>query len=106
MRETIQYIYNELKTEKWTLTERRFSVEYLGKSETYWAYIKSANAKPPVGVLVHLWGKLEKEKRVYEYRLQLTNDATHRHFMNTWIEFYAALSDRAFNALKLKSEAL
>ncbi len=106
MRETIQYIYNELKTEIWTLTERRFSVEYLGKSETYLAYLKSKNAEPSVGVLVHLWGKLDKEKRVYEYKLRLTNDATHKHFMRTWIDLYTALSDRAFNALKLKSEAL
>ena len=37
----LQEIYNQLATEKWDLTERQFSKEYLGKCETYFAYLKS-----------------------------------------------------------------
>jgi len=99
----LQEIYNQLATEKWSLTEREFSKEYLGKCETYFAYLKSTGKVPSADALLRLWGKLKKDKQLYEASLELTNSETQRQFLVDWIALYERLQGEVFEAIKKRA---
>ena len=40
-------------------TEKDFSRDYLGKSITYYGYLKSTNSKPSKSALINLWKQLK-----------------------------------------------
>jgi len=42
-------------------TEKQFSRDYLGKSITYYGYLKCTNSKPSKDALIHLWKALKQE---------------------------------------------
>jgi hypothetical protein len=53
--ETISDIQGEL------FTEREFSQRYLGRSETYYGYLKCTNSEPSKSALVNLWHQLKQD---------------------------------------------
>ena len=45
-------------------TEREFSQRYLGRSETYYGYLKCTNSEPSKSALINLWHQLRYDSGV------------------------------------------
>ncbi len=99
MNDFLQKVYNEIAAERWQLTERQFSSEYLGKCETYFAYLKSTGKEPSAGAMLHLWGKLSTEKELYEQNIRRAQSSTQKQIMVDWVELYGRLQHEAFGAM-------
>ena len=56
---TYYEIISEIRGE--LFTEREFSKNYLGKSITYYGYLKCTNNKPSKSALINLWRKLKQD---------------------------------------------
>ena len=51
-------------------TEREFSQRYLGRSETYYGYLKCTNSEPSKSALVNLWHQLKQDCSKLEVQAQ------------------------------------
>ncbi len=97
MNNFLQIVYDKLAAEHWDLTERQFSREYLGKCETYFAYLKSTGKEPSADALLKLWGKLNREKKLYEDSIQHAQSAPQMQIVTDWGELYSDLSEATFS---------
>lgn len=95
----LQKVYDELAAEHWQLTERQFSKQYMGKCETYFAYLKSTGKAPSADALLHLWGKLSTEKELYENGMHRGQSATQKQIMVDWAELYGRLQQDVFGEM-------
>lgn len=48
-----------------SFTEKEFSARYLGKSDTYYAYLKCTRSEPSKTALIHLWHQLKRDTDAY-----------------------------------------
>lgn len=96
-------IYNQLATEKWGLTERQFSKEYLGKCETYFAYLKSTGKEPSSDALLKLWGRLNTERQLYKASLGRTYSGPQKQILTDWATLYEKLIGEVFEAMKKRA---
>ena len=56
---TYYEIISEIRGE--LFTEREFSQRYLGRSETYYSYLKSTESQPSKSALINLWRQLKQD---------------------------------------------
>ena len=99
MNDFLQKVYDEIAAERWQLTERQFSNEYMGKCETYFAYLKSTGKEPSADAMLHLWGKLRKEKELYEQSISRAQSSTQKQFMIDWAELFERLESDVFGEI-------
>ena len=59
---TYYEIISEIRGE--LFTEREFSQRYLGRSETYYSYLKSTESQPSKSALINLWHQLRYDSGV------------------------------------------
>lgn len=102
MKNVLVSVYDKLAEEKWDLTQKDFSREYLGKCETYLAYLKSSQNEASTDALVKLWGKLIQEKKRSEQCLPTARTLHHRHTLTDWAELYGMLGREVFEAIEQK----
>ena len=100
MTEILQNIYNQLASEHAYLSEREFSRDYLGKSETYFAYLKSAGKSPSSDALLSLWRRLNKEKKLCKQALSRAKNLYHTELLQNWVILYEKVSDEVFFILQ------
>jgi hypothetical protein len=93
----LQKIYNELAIERLGLTERKFSHDYLGKSETYFSYLKSTGSAPSAAALLTLYGRFRHESRLCESSLPRARSAYQERILRDWIELYGKLASVVLN---------
>jgi hypothetical protein len=93
--------YNELAIEDCYLTERKFSREYLGRCETYYAYLKCAGKQASAGALINLWRRLASDKAVCEMRLGKRDSEYTENMLTDWLGLYDRL-ERKVRAVILK----
>ncbi|OEJ65192.1 DUF6626 family protein [Magnetovibrio blakemorei] len=74
MNEVLQQVYDELALQQMNLSQRQFSRDWLGKCETYFAYLKSTGKEPSADALLKLFGNLSKRKQVYQKRMDTTDN--------------------------------
>ncbi len=103
MNEFLQKVYDELAAEHWDLSERQFSKQYLGKCETYFAYLKSTGKQPSASAVLNLWGKLNTDRQLYEHSLQRARTSTQKQFLIDWIAMYGKLSQQVFGVIEIKA---
>ena len=101
MKEIIQDIYEQMKTERLGMSEKEFSRDWLCMSETYWAYLKSTGANPSAECLLRLYGRLRQEKHIHKYQLPNARTELQRHFLNDGLALYADLTDKAHQAIEV-----
>ncbi len=99
MNKFLQKVYDELAAEHWDLSERQFSKQYLGKCETYFAYLKSTGKEPSADAMLKLWGKLNREKELYESNLQLAQSSIQKQYLVDWVALYSGLSGEVFGVI-------
>lgn len=90
----IEEIYRELKLEHLNLTEAEFSKDYLGRSDTYFAYLKSAEKQASAAALLNLLKRLRTDKVVCERQLQKQSSDYSNRLMLNWIGLYERLGDK------------
>jgi hypothetical protein len=95
----LQDVYGRLAKEKHDFTETDFSKQYLGKSGTYFAYLKSTGKDVSADALLKLWGKLNIEKQTCSNALSRTQHAFHQQMLQEWTELYSELSNDVFTEL-------
>lgn len=99
MREIIQDVFDTLRALPRGLSQKDFSREWLGQSETYWAYIKSSGAEPSTETLIRLWGRLRFEESICAAQLPLAKTELQRDMLLKWTQLYSELGERVFGAL-------
>ena len=67
MTNIIEHTYTALaNTGELSLTEKDYSINYLGRCKSYYAYLKSTGKQPSTEVLLQLWAQLrlaEKQEK-------------------------------------------
>ena len=96
MNTILQEIYNELAMEIEYLSEKQFSLQYLGKCDTYFAYLKCTGKDPSADALLNLWGKFNTEKQICERSLTHARTAFHKQMLSDWISLYTGLGNKVF----------
>jgi hypothetical protein len=99
MNNFLQKVYDEIAAERWQLTERQFSSEFLGKCETYFAYLKSTGKEPSADAMLHLWGKLNRDRKLYEDGIKCTFSSTQGQLLTDWVAIYGKLQGEVFDAI-------
>ncbi|OEJ67512.1 hypothetical protein BEN30_08715 [Magnetovibrio blakemorei] len=94
-------VYNDLLIEDAYLTEKKFSRDYLGKCDTYYAYLKSSGATASAGALINLWRRLNCDKLACERRLATTENSYLRNLTADWLERFDKLERRVKDAILL-----
>jgi hypothetical protein len=99
----LENVYRTLAAEKYRFTESEFSEQYLGKSGTYFAYLKCTGKQVSVDALLKLWGKLNAEHKVcssdinrpeHAFRRQMLMDSNNM-YQKLIEDVYSELCDRA-----------
>ena len=66
MSEFIDFVYNKLNAVNNGISKYEFSRDYLGKSESYYPYLNSTNAKESAEVIQNIYGNTLKRAQLYE----------------------------------------
>ena len=106
-------VYTKLAAEKHEFTETDFSQQYLGKSGTYFAYLRCTGKDVSSDALLKLWGKLNIEQQTCSNAMTSTQHPFSKHMLQEWVELYSELSqtvfaelhERAHTPKKVKKEA-
>ena len=96
MSAVLQEIYNELVIEKIDFTERQFSKEYLGKTGSYMAYLKSMKKEASADCLLLLFGKLSRDKQKYEDQMSVIGNNGVNYLIQENIALYDRLRGRVY----------
>ncbi|MBT3812188.1 MAG: hypothetical protein HOF98_05155 [Gammaproteobacteria bacterium] len=99
MNNFLQHIYNELAMEHNGFTERDFSIQYLGKCGSYFAYLKSTNKEPSADAILKFFRKLNTDKNLYEQILPTAKSSTQKQIIIDWIALYNRLQGEVFNEM-------
>ena len=92
-------IYRRLADEKYDFAETEFSVHYLGRSESYFAFLKSSGKQISSESLLNLWGKLTREQEMYSAAINKTEHAFRKQMLMDWNQFYKDLAEIVFAEL-------
>jgi hypothetical protein len=92
-------VYSKIAAEKHEFTETDFSKQYLGKSGTYFAYLKSTGKEVSDNALLKLWGKLSSEHQACSSAINRTERVFQKQMLTEWAELYSQLSDDVFTEL-------
>ena len=65
--------------------------------------MKSTGNEPSADALLKLWGKLTKEKQLYEASLERTISEPQRQFLVDWIALYGKLIGEVFEAMEKRA---
>ena len=77
MTNIIEHTYTALaNTGELSLTEKDYSINYLGRCKSYYAYLKSTGKQPSTEVLLQLWAQL----RLAEKQVKTKNKSKHYFF--------------------------
>jgi hypothetical protein len=101
----LQDIYGKLANEKHDFTETDFSEQYLGKSGTYFAYLKSTGKDVSADALLKLWGKLNVEHQSCASAINRTDRAFNKQMLTEWAQLYSELSNDVFTELCERSHS-
>ena len=92
-------VYTKLAAEKHEFTETDFSKQYLGKSGTYFAYLRCTGKDVSSDALLKLWGKLNIEQQTCSSALTRTQHAFSKHMLQEWAKLYSELSQTVYTEL-------
>ncbi len=67
MNEVLEEVIRDLSGWDPNFSERRFSRVYLGKCETYLAYLRSTGNEPSADAQLSLWANLKKKRQICEH---------------------------------------
>jgi hypothetical protein len=95
----LEDVYSKIAAEKHEFTETDFSKQYLGKSGTYFAYLKSTGKDVSDNALLKLWGKLSAEHQACSSAMSATQHTFNKHILSEWAELYSQLCDDVFTEL-------
>ena len=85
MNELLENVYQSISGERHQMTAYDFSTDYLGKSKTYFAYLKCTGADASSEALLNLWGnRRQKLKCVVACRMPSTINCIFR----PWIKIF------------------
>jgi hypothetical protein len=101
----LENIYRRIADEKHDFTETEFSQQYLGKSGTYFAYLKCTGKDVSSDALLKLWGRLNIEHQTCANALTRTQHAFSKHMLQEWVELYSGLSNDVFTVLHERAHA-
>ena len=104
MNEFLQHIYDRIADERWNFTEREFSRDYLGKCDTYFAYLKSTGRQPSSDAMLKLWRSLIREKRVTGLCLEKATTDHQKRMLSNWATLYEQLGQEVFTNAVMKAE--
>jgi len=100
----VDEIFSKLRRRNNHLTAQDFSLEWLGKSKSYYAYLQSTGAEPSLEAVLKLYGSALKQQKHwtnYVERNRGKHDVSH---IEGVAEFYAQLSEHI--ETKIKKTAL
>ena len=80
------------------LSAKQFSLQYLVKCDTYFAYLKCTGKEPSADALLNLWGKFNTEKLICERSLKQARTPFHKQMLKDWIALYSGLGEKTFNS--------
>ena len=95
----LENIYRRLAAEKHDFTETEFSVHYLGRSKSYFAFLKSSGQQISSESLLNLWGKLTTEHQMYSSAIKRTEHPYQKQMLIDRSQFYKKLTKDVFSCL-------
>jgi hypothetical protein len=100
----LENVYRKLADEKYQFTESEFSVQYLGKSSSYFAYLKCTGKQVSVDALLRLWGKLNTEHQVCMSDINRAINPFQKHIIFEWAELLREQSEQVLTELNERSQ--
>jgi|SaaInlStandDraft_7_1057024.scaffolds.fasta_scaffold115443_2 hypothetical protein len=102
----LENVYRKLAVEKYQFTESEFSVQYLGKSSSYFAYLKCTGKQVSVDALWKLFGKLNTEYQLCSSAIDRTDHEFRKQMLVDWADLYQKLSKDVFTELCQRSRVV
>jgi len=99
MRDVIDAIYQELKTENCGTSIKEFSRDWLCMSSSYYSYLRSTDSHPTIDVLVRLFGRLEANRLACEKAIAESKSPIQRQVAQMTLPTYEKLSSKAQRAI-------
>lgn len=100
----VDEIFSKLRRRNNTLTAQDFSLEWLGKSKSYYAYLQSTGAEPSLEAVIKLYGNALKQRKKWDSYLERNKDKHDVAHLEGVAEFYGQLSEHI--ETKIKKTAL
>ena len=100
MNQILHHTYNSLISDGLDISERQFSKKFLGKCETYYAYLKSGGHQVSNDALLSLWGQLNEKKHHYEADIEAAHTDSYRKILERRIRLLGSLSQDVFKEIK------
>ena len=100
MNEILHHTYDSLILDGLDISQRQFSKKYLGKCETYMAYLKSGGHQVSNDALLSLWGQLNTRKHHFQADIQTARTESYREILERRVHLLGSLSQDVFKELE------
>ena len=98
-RKIIESAFDELNR-NYSVTQYDFSTDWLGKSKSYYGYLKSSGAQAGNEVLLAIWGEALRRKRDAEYLAGLSTKPVIRLSHKNRAEYYSNMANEVQGKLR------
>ena len=98
--EILHHTYKALLSDGLDISQRQFSKKYLGKCETYMAYLKSGGHQVSNDALLSLWGQLHTRKHHYQADIETAQTESYREILERRVHLLGSLSQDVFQEIK------
>ena len=96
----LHHTYDSLTSDGLDISQRQFSKKYLGKCETYFAYLKSGGHQVSNNALLSLWGQLNNRKHHYQANIETARTESYREILERRVHLLGSLGQDVFKEIK------
>ena len=96
----LRHTYDSLILDGLDISQRQFSKKFLGKCETYMAYLKSGGHQVSNDALLSLWGQLNTRKHHYQADIVTARTKSYREILERRVHLLGSLSQDVFKELE------
>ena len=100
MNQILHHTYDSLISDGLDMSQRQFSKKFLGKCETYYAYLKSGGHRVSNDALLSLWGQLDAKKHHYQADIETARTESYREILQRRADLLGSLSEDVFKEIK------
>ena len=100
MNQILHHTYDSLISDGLDISQRQFSKKFLGKCETYFAYLKSGGHKVSNDALLSLWRQLNVKKHHYQADIEAARTESYREILSRRVHLLGSLSQDVFKELE------
>jgi len=96
----VDEIFSKLRRRNNNLTAQDFSLEWLGKSKSYYAYLQSTGAEPSLEAVLKLYGSALKQRKKWETHIERNKGKHDMSHLEGVAAFYGQLSEQIETRIK------